>query len=63
MKNHLKSRNFSQLRKLANKNHLKKICNLFSHVTVTFLPPKSVAPGNYTAYLQITQKTLITDTC
>ena len=35
----------------------------FLRVTVTPLPPKSVASGVYTAFPQITQKILITDTC
>ena len=35
----------------------------FLRVTVTPLPPKSVASGVYTAFAQITQKILFTDTC
>ena len=46
----------------ANKPHLKKHAN-FLWVTVTPLPPKSVASGVYTAFPQITQKILVTDTC
>ena len=44
------------------KTTLKKV-QFFVCVTVTFLSPKSVASGNYSTFLQITQKTLITDTC
>ena len=35
----------------------------FLRVTANPLPPKSVASGVYTAFPQITQKILITDTC
>ena len=35
----------------------------FLRVTVTSLPPKSVASGVYTTFPQITHKILITDTC
>ena len=45
------------------KTYLKKMRNLFLRVTVTPLSSKSVASGIYTAFPQITQKTLITDTC
>ena len=45
------------------KTYLKKMRTLFLRVTVTPLSSKSVASGIYTAFPQITQKTLITDTC
>ena len=46
------------------KTHLKKK-NMQSFLcdTVTLLPPDSVASGVYTAFPQITQKILITNTC
>ena len=46
------------------KTHLKKK-NMQSFLcdTVTLLPPNSVASGVYTAFPQITQKILITNTC
>ena len=45
------------------KTHFKSNMQSFLHVTVTPLPPKSVSSGVYTAFPQVTQKILITDTC
>ena len=60
MKNHLKSRNFRLLWKLANiVTHLKKMCDLFFFHSF----PRSVTSRVYTTFPQLTQKILITDTC
>ena len=45
------------------KTHFKNNVQSFLRVTVTPLPPKSVSSGVYTAFPQVTQKILITDTC